>query len=256
MPKTTGILIDLSGTIHIGDKLIGKSKEAIQKLNNAQLPYMFVSNTTKESKNSLHTRLNKLGLNIPKEKIFTSLTATYDYLARNSLRPYSLLSKDALLDFEDLPKEDPNCVVIGLAPEMFSYEEMNKAFQHVLNGCQIIAAHKARYYPAKDEVLRLGPGPFVSALEYACSKEAKVIGKPSPNFFQSALDILGNPDVSYMIGDCAKDDIEGSQRMGIHGILVKTGKYQTGDEDSSEKKPHFVAEDFSEAVEFILNQKM
>ena len=90
---------------------------------------MFVSNTTKESKNSLHTRLYKLGLNIPKEKIFTSLTATHDYLVRKSLRPYSLLTKDALLDFEDLPKENPNCVVIGLAPDMFLYEEMNKAFQ-------------------------------------------------------------------------------------------------------------------------------
>ena len=95
----------------------------------ANIPHIFVSNTTKESKGSLRARLKKLGFDIPDEKLFTSLTATHDFLKENNLRPYSLLTEDACADFKDLCAGDPNCVVIGLAPERFSYEEINKAFQ-------------------------------------------------------------------------------------------------------------------------------
>ena len=75
-------------------------------------------------------------------------------------------------------------------------------YRLILNGgCQLIAAHKARYYRSNDDCLRLGPGLFVTALEYACSTEATLIGKPSKNFFGNAIKSLGNPKIVYMIGD-------------------------------------------------------
>jgi len=91
--------------------------------------HVFLSNTTKESRHSLVKRLWKLGLDIPNEKIFTSLTATHSFLKQHNLRPFCMLSDDAKTDFEDLQQDDPNCVVVGLAPGSFSYEEMNTAFQ-------------------------------------------------------------------------------------------------------------------------------
>lgn len=77
-------------------------------------------------------------------------------------------------------------------------------FRYVLNGCKIVATHKARFYKAKDGQLRLGPGPFVSTLEHASGQNAKIIGKPSAEFFKSAVDLLMteyDPDCVYMIGD-------------------------------------------------------
>jgi ribonucleotide monophosphatase NagD (HAD superfamily) len=47
------------------------------------------------------------------------------------------------------------------------------------------------------------------------------------------------------------DDVEGAQNCGMLGILVKTGKYREGDEEKL-NKPAFVAENFSQAVDFIL----
>lgn len=38
----------------------------------------------------------------------------------------------------------------------------------------------------------------------------------------------------------------------MRGILVKTGKYRDGDEEKLNKKPVFVAKNFSQAVDFIL----
>ncbi len=40
-------------------------------------------------------------------------------------------------------------------------------------------------------------------------------------------------------------------KAGMHGVLVKTGKYRVGDE-AKIGRPLFVAEDFAQAVEFLL----
>lgn len=52
----------------------------------------------------------------------------------------------------------------------------------ILDGAPLIAIHKARYYKRKDG-LALGPGPFVTALEYAADCKATVVGKPEKTFF-------------------------------------------------------------------------
>ena len=51
----------------------------------------------------------------------------------------------------------------------------------------------------------------------------------------------------------SEDDIMGALNSGMNAILVKTGKYRSNDENKIEKKPLFVANDFSDAVEYILN---
>lgn len=49
----------------------------------------------------------------------------------------------------------------------------------------------------------------------------------------------------------ALDDVQGAINAGMNGILVKTGKYRPNDE-SKISSPIYVADDFSQAVEFIL----
>jgi len=61
--------------------------------------------------------------------------------------------------------------------------------------------HKARYFESGDG-LALGPGPFVSALEFASGREAEVVGKPEPTFFNSVLKEMGcDATEVVMIGD-------------------------------------------------------
>jgi len=52
----------------------------------------------------------------------------------------------------------------------------------ILDGAPLVAIHKARYYKRKDG-LALGPGPFVTGLEYATDCKATVVGKPEKTFF-------------------------------------------------------------------------
>lgn len=45
----------------------------------------------------------------------------------------------------------------------------------------------------------------------------------------------------------------GAMKAGLAGILVKTGKYRLGDEDQVKPSPSYVAQDFPQAVDFIIS---
>ncbi|KAH9494901.1 Haloacid dehalogenase-like hydrolase domain-containing protein 2 [Bulinus truncatus] len=246
------ILIDLSGTLHIENDPTPNALQALARLQTrSDIHIRYVTNTTKESKNVLLDRLKKIGFNIKENEVYSSLSAARKLIDDQKLRPYFLIDKQALEDFEGVPTDKPNAVVVGLAPDEFHYENMNKAMRLLLEGSKLIAIHKARYYKKCDN-LALGPGPFVTALEYASETKAVIVGKPTPEFFLSSIsDINCEPSQCIMIGDDVKDDIEGAQSIGMLGILVKTGKYRDNDENKINPSPFHVVDNFSEAVNVI-----
>lgn len=160
------------------------------------------------------------------------------------------MSDDARQDFPPSTDKPFDSVVVGLAPDAFQYETMNEAFRVLLENksSELIAIHQGKYYKRKDG-LALGPGCFIKGLEYAASKEAKVIGKPNKYFFESAVPEGVSPEECVMIGDDANDDIAGALVNNIRGIQVKTGKYLP--DVKSEIPPTVLVENFAEAVEWI-----
>ncbi|XP_048773320.2 haloacid dehalogenase-like hydrolase domain-containing protein 2 [Ostrea edulis] len=250
--KIKTVLVDMSGTIHIENEVVPGSLEALKRLRKTDLNIKFVTNTTKESQRLLLERLRKIGFDIQPSEIFTSLTAAVKLIKKNSLRPFLIVDDRALDDFEGIETKDENAVVIGLAPEMFQYKTLNQAFRLLADGAPLIAIHKARYYKTSTG-LSLGPGPFVTGLEYAADCKAEVVGKPEKSFFLSAIEEFNcQPDECIMIGDDVRDDVAGAQDCGMLGILVKTGKYRTKDEEKIDPKPYMTVNNFSHAVDRIV----
>ncbi|KAJ3208692.1 Haloacid dehalogenase-like hydrolase domain-containing protein 2 [Dinochytrium kinnereticum] len=195
-----------------------------------------------------------LGFTIESNEVFTSLSAARSFVEKENLRPYLMIEKDAEGEFEGLDLQNPNAVLVGLAPSKFSYDHLTEAMQILLNGGKLVAIHKGRYFQ-KPEGLALGPGPFVAALEYATDKEATVVGKPNANFFKMALeDMQVAAEETVMIGDDIRDDIGGALAIGMQAILVRTGKYRNGDEFTKGVTPTMISSNFSEAVSAILSQ--
>jgi len=58
-----------------------------------------VSNTTKEPLRTLHDKLSKLGFDIAREEIFTSLTAARNLVVARGIRPFLMLEETAKEDF-------------------------------------------------------------------------------------------------------------------------------------------------------------
>ena len=76
--KISGLMLDLSGTVHIGDQLLPGVSEAVSLVRGLGLPVQFVTNTSKESLTSLTERVKRAGLDVDQDSIFTSLTAARD----------------------------------------------------------------------------------------------------------------------------------------------------------------------------------
>jgi len=76
--KISALMLDLSGTVHVDDCLLPGVKEALALLRESSVPVQFVTNTSKESLDSLVDKLVKGGLNVAPDSVFTSLTAAHD----------------------------------------------------------------------------------------------------------------------------------------------------------------------------------
>jgi HAD superfamily hydrolase (TIGR01458 family) len=108
----------------------------------------------------------------------------------------------------------------------FGYDVLNHAFRHVMDGAELIALQKNRFWMRADG-LSLDAGPFVAAIEFATNREAYVVGKPARGFFDQVLaDLRVSPADAAMVGDDIESDIGGALRAGLAAVLVRTGKYR------------------------------
>jgi HAD superfamily hydrolase (TIGR01458 family) len=229
--RVQAFLIDLDGVLYVGKNPIPGVKECLERMDELGYGYRFVSNSTRRCRRSVAERLRGLGYDVQANHIFTPSLAAIDLMKSTKREKcYLLTTGDVQKDFEDsgikICQEDADYVVIGDAADGFTFERLNHALRLVLDGAEILALEKDRYWKEPGGLV-LSAGPFVAALEYATGKKAELMGKPSSKFFQMALDDLRiMPGEAAMIGDDILTDVGGAQEMGMKGILVKTGKYR------------------------------
>ena len=146
-----------------------------------------------------------------------------------------------------------DCVILGDATDNFSYANMNAAFRVLVKtGGDLYTLGRGKYYREDDE-LTLDVGPYTAALEYATSKEAIVVGKPSSDFFHAALrDMRVEAEDAVMVGDDVASDVGGAQAAGLRGILVRTGKFTEADERHPRVKPDGIVDNLAAVVREIL----
>ena len=182
MNNVSALLLDLSGVLYVGQQTLPGAVQAIQQLRKCGVPMRFITNTTRSTRHSIYQKLKAMGFDIQQEQIFTAPMALKAYLDQHHLRPYLLIHPDLHPEFTEYTQNHPNVVVLGDAAEYFTYERLNEAFRHLDAGAEFLAMGDNRYF-REDDGMSLDIGPFVHALEYACGKQAKILGKPSQTFF-------------------------------------------------------------------------
>lgn len=250
-----GILFDLDGVIYQGDSLISGSKESINFLRNNNIPFRFITNTTRMTKKNLLDKLKSMGLILETNEVFAAPHAAVEYCKSKGYKNIALVvpDKDMEEDFSDfeLHAENPQAIVLGDMGNQFSFDLLNTLFNKILNGAEIVAMHKNKYWHSGNE-LNLDLGAFVAALEFATEKEAVVIGKPNPHLFQLAVKPWGLPFKSiYMLGDDIDGDIGGANNVGMQSILVRTGKYREESLRHSVIKPDYIINSVAKLPELL-----
>ena len=249
---TRAVLFDLSGVLYVGGEALPGAVAALQRVRDAGLATCFVTNVSQQPRQTLLAELRRMGLPIDTDALLTAPDAAHGYLQSRDLSPYLLVHPALESEFDDLVSAAPNAVLLGDAGDGFTHARMNRAFRLLMGGAPLVAMGNNRYFRQADG-LSLDIGPYVAALEFASGTRAVLVGKPAPAFFAAALRRVGcEAEQAVMIGDDALADVQGAIDAGLGGILVRTGKYQPGDEKLIEVPGARVCEDVGEAVDRII----
>ncbi len=229
LPGTAHVLLDLDGVMYVGDEPIEGAGAAVEALRGAGLGVRFVTNTTERSLAQTIAKLGRIGVEPGAGEVVTPAALARRHCIEAGHHTVALIMNDDVkVDFEGLEQVDrsPDAVIMGDLGEAFGFEILNRAFRMVMDGAELIALQKNRFWLTEGG-LSLDAGPFVAAIEYATGREATVVGKPSASFFELVLDGLeASPERAAMVGDDVETDVGGALRAGLAGILVRTGKYR------------------------------
>ena len=227
-----GVLLDISGVLYLGNQPLPGAIQALEHLAQTGRPYRLLTNTSRNSSHQVVEKLQRMGFPIDANVVLTAPLAIRAYLQKHDLTPQLIIHPALASEFSGRFKGRPNAVVVCDAGEHFTYDALNKAFQHLMTGAPLLAVGDNRYFRTEDGALHLDVGPFIRALAYAAGVDPIYLGKPAPAFFQMACETMGLPPGEVlMIGDDVEADILGALNAGLKAALVKTGKYQPGDEN-------------------------
>jgi len=250
-------LLDLLGGRYQGERPLPGAVEAVAGLREAGLRLRFLTNTTRMPRRALLSRLSEMGIVVAEEELFTPAQAARAWLKTKRLSPHLLIHPDLEEDFANLDGSAGEAVVVGDAAQGFTYAALNTAFRKLLDEAEFLALARNRSFRDDDGELSLDAGPFVTALEYACQRQAVLFGKPAADFFQAALASAGcDGKEAVMVGDDAEADVAGALAAGVgSALLVRTGKYRPGDENKVKTVPSDTVEDLAAAVRWIMRHR-
>jgi HAD superfamily hydrolase (TIGR01458 family) len=228
------LLFDLDGVLRVGNQVIPGAAEVLQAVAAREIPFRVLTNATTASRATLAARLGEIGLPVRENLLITAPVATAAYVRRRFPGvPCYLLSKgDTVEDFRaaGVPVVGPDgapeagVVVIGGAENELTYARLNHAYRLLLGGARLVAMHRNIAW-LTEEGMSLDSGPFVHALARAAGVRSVVVGKPAIAFFRQAIGDIGlSPRNLAMIGDDAPNDLAPARRLGMTGVLVRTGK--------------------------------
>jgi HAD superfamily hydrolase (TIGR01458 family) len=254
----TAILLDIDGVLHISGEPIPGAPDAVRALREKGHRLRFVTNNTTRARARLASELRAIGIELEDEELATTPLAAGRVLRGLRVLPLTMAAvREDLAGQMMLVDEGAEVVLVGGADEtaetgeVFSYEELNRAFAELREGARLVCLHKNRWWQTSRGPL-LDAGAFVAGLEYAAQASAEVVGKPTAAYFEAALaELEATPGEAVMVGDDVESDIGGAQRMGMRGVLVRTGKFRPAALRQADPQPDAVIDSIADLPAYL-----
>jgi HAD superfamily hydrolase (TIGR01450 family) len=246
------VLLDLDGCVWVGSSPTRGAPEAIAALRAAGKALAFVTNDSRHSPEEYVRKLWSLGIQASLDEVVTVGGAIQHVLAeRPPGRPAYVIGSPAIYRHvtdaghrivNGTPRAAAAEVVVFASHDDLHFAEMRGAVQAVLAGAELIATDRDGSYPSADGMAP-GTGAFLAALEYATGATGRVVGKPEPQLFHTALDRLA-PGRALVIGDRLESDLAGAAAAGLDAAIVLTGvTSRAAAEAAADPAPVAIAED-------------
>ena len=232
--QVRGFLLDVEGVL-VADKryqAVAGAVEFVRQVREGDVPFRLITNNTTDSRAALLEKLARAGFDFTLDELLTCPVAAASHLRTRGAKRCLVLGVDGLRQiftdegFEVTDAAEVDAVVVGLDTDL-TYERLRLACDAVArHQADLIALHLNRVYTDGQGRCAPSVGPIVEAVRYATQVEPTVIGKPSPTYFQQALDqVAVVPESVMVVSDDPFSDLAGAKRMGMAAAFVLSGKY-------------------------------
>ncbi|WP_329117722.1 HAD-IIA family hydrolase [Streptomyces sp. NBC_01465] len=249
-------LTDMDGVlIHEGTPIPG-ADAFIKRLRDSGKPFLVLTNNSIYTARDLHARLNRMGLDVPVENIWTSALATAKFVeAQNPGGTAYVIGEAGLTTaLHDagyiLTDHDPDFVILG-ETRTYSFEAMTKAVRLINGGARFICTNPDETGPSAEGPLP-ATGSVAALITKATGKDPYFVGKPNPLMMRTGLNAIGaHSESSAMIGDRMDTDVLAGLEAGMETFLVLTGLTGTADLDRYPFRPTHVRDSIADLVDLI-----
>lgn len=253
-------LLDMDGTIYLGDQLIDGADDFLKKIKALEKRYIFVTNNSSKSKNSYVKKLQKMGIKANDDEVFTSTEATIIYLnkIKKGAKVFLLGNKDLEQEFEDAGfklvrarDEKIDFVVVGFDTTL-TYEKLWIACDYIVAGTKYVATHADLVCPLENGKFMPDAGAIIAFIKAATEREPIVIGKPNKYMVDAILNkySLKKEDLA-IVGDRLYTDIRTGIENGIDSILVLSGETDKKMLETTEFIPDYVFDSVKDMISLL-----
>ena len=258
-PRFEGALVDLDGTVYLGDGLIPGADDAISALRDAGTAVLFLSNKAIDRRSVFSTKLNDLGVQADESAVINSASISATYLSNHhpddaifviGEPPLSEELTERGLRLTEEPTETD--VLLASMDRTFDYQTLTDALHAMDEAPAFLATNPDRTCPIQGGEIP-DSAAIVGAIEGATGETLdRVLGKPSQTAVDAAAAALGVPlDRCLMIGDRIETDIRMGNRAGMTTVLVMSGVTDQETLEAAEDRPDYVLESIADVDQVL-----
>jgi HAD superfamily hydrolase (TIGR01450 family) len=239
------VLLDLDGTLYLGDRPIEGATEFVARLRDRGIPHYFLSNNSSRAPADYVARLQAMGIHAEVDQVILSTNGLVAYLKAHGVEEVYAVGTEAMRQVLTdagirCDAESPRYVALGYDTSL-TYAKLRRAALHLQSGADLLATHRDLVCPTPE-----GPipdiGSMLALLETATGKKPlEVFGKPDPGMTEAVRSRHGvASDRIAMVGDRLYTDGEMARRIGSRFVLVLSGETNRADIEDIEDWPDLI----------------
>jgi len=194
-------------------------------LKEQNIPFILVTNNTSVPSALLWEYLRDEGFIF--DYYLNPLMVLVEELKSRNLKVYGHKTLKNFLQNRGFQVDSSKPEELVLGSKLYTNEELNEIMEYMFRGVRVVATNQSpiyiyekKRYPGLGSILRL--------LKYATQRGYRVVGKPSIHFFERARQLIGLPfDKITIISDDLQGDLLPAKKIGMHTVLVLTGKVKS-----------------------------
>ena len=274
-------VLDMDGTIYLGDKLFPYTLSFLEQLKETGKDYIFFTNNSSQNAEHYIKKLKRMGIPIPPEKLLMSTQVLLEFLRRRgddshetaanrgtTLNPgfqaasvvqntrvfiagTEALKADFIAAGYTLTEHDPEFTVLGFDTDM-DYKRLTKLCDFIRSGVPVYGVNMDRNCPVDGGGFIPDCGALAAAVTTSTGISPEFFGKPSRSALDYIIQKTGyREDELCFVGDRLYTDIAIAAGTKARSVLVLSGETCMDDLSETEFVPDLVVDDLADLMKYL-----